>query len=217
MNVVDTTLDSRQNAERPGGNRAETVWMNQPPKRAESGNRHWSQFQHVSAANARGMSMTPPDDDEIGARSPSGWHDDAMGRDAGHDQMQARLLRVFDKERMENFRPGGLVWCGAEYPIRPTSHHSSRVLAFADIALQYEIRAQIYAWRFIELKPRIYSCGGLIRQCVMIGFAAERAGIAKPHVQPCVYDDDPKLSLLAEMYRDVLVLRRELADWEVAT
>ena len=63
MNAVVWTLGMPQydprneNGPRVGSTGAAEI-ETLPPRRAEIGNRCWSQFQHASAANARGMSMT---------------------------------------------------------------------------------------------------------------------------------------------------------------
>lgn len=127
--------------------------------------------------------------------SPSKWHEDARDRDAGHDEMQLAVL--------ERFRASRDCW-----PEMPIIDRRNRVLAFADIAVCQVDDTGRKSWAFIELKPRIHSCGALIRQCKAIEMAAKRAGIGDCRVTACVYDDDPKLELLRSLYDDVLALPR---------
>lgn len=154
-------------------------------------------------------------------RTPSGWHDDTSGRDAGHDEMQLHLLQNLstimptlptdDGERLVAYRLDGVE---AEVP---TITEGGNIVAFSDVVALYKptpghgphsIRVHF------ELKPRIYSVGACIRQAHALTVAVTRLpkGEAQKHRrslrspdqasnQVClaVYDDDPKLGMLRTM------------------
>jgi hypothetical protein len=150
-------------------------------------------------------------DNATNGRSPSGWHDDTTGRDAGHDAMQMSVWRFLNNHRIERTafaNAGQVISCAAEMPI--IEPRSGRILAFADLGVEHRHpETGVGYWRFVEIKPRIYSCGGLIRQCRAIAVAADRAGLGDCRVTALVYKDDPKIEMLREMYPDVLGWRRE--------
>lgn len=151
--------------------------------------------------------------------TPSRWHDDAHGRDAGHDEMQAAVFR-FLRERPR------LINAGAEEE-KPYVRHKIEVeyafeeagvlFGFADICDIYvkdlERSAYTETYYFVyEIKPRITSVGGLIRQCRATFITALRSGgissgwgtpsrrAPRVMVIPVVPRDDPKIELLKEMY-----------------
>ena len=131
--------------------------------------------------------MTRDDDARPTGRTPSGWHDDARKRDAGHDEMQATVLRQWrfrsnplmvtllpDKQRAFYVQ-----YVEAESPLLSIHGH---LAGFADVAIwltsreSEEERAERIArqqgdyqprrlWVFMEVKPRIDSVGAIIRQC----------------------------------------------------
>jgi len=173
--------------------------------------------------------MTRDDDARPTCRTPSGWHDDASSRDAGHDEMQAMILRWWLRERLtirEKWRND---------PVRDFFFHLAevefpflgfrgRITGFADIGLCFRTKetdeeeakrtANPYGdreynarflWVFAELKPRIGSVGAVIRQCRATEVLAKehfREWREPPELRlwPIVYNDDPKADLLEEMF-----------------
>jgi|GEM_PF-2782715 len=155
-------------------------------------------------------------------RTPSGWHDDASDRDAGHDQMQLQMLRYWRSDKLEPIEREifskkytfvrQIVW--AEFPF--TSHASrGRIMGFADIAVRYRAADDSLYWlQFYELKPRIGSVGSLIRQCEAVANLAELAGFKHFEVLPAVYSDDPKAIIFEEMHGRLVFLPRPGAEGE---
>lgn len=166
-------------------------------------------------------------------RTPSGWHDDASRRDAGHDEMQAAQLRFWRSadsvpsiERDVHGSTYGFFFrhVEAEYPFRDS--RSGRLSGFADLVLRFETEEssqrevkrgivtsyEPLVWHaFLELKPRIVSVGAVIRQCKATALLARRnAGLSGVHnfdVWAVVYEGDPKADILCEMYDDGPVIR----------
>jgi hypothetical protein len=150
-------------------------------------------------------------------RPPSRWHDDAAERDAGHDEMQIQALEWLNRPAKpklkveDNGKIFTYVWGRAEFPFIA----AGRLRGFADVAAQFEWtsddgKIDDYYWIFCELKPRIQSCGAVIRQCSATDILAEshfasqiarRGGYYKPGwtVKAVVYEDDPRLELLAKL------------------
>ena len=148
--------------------------------------------------------------------TPSGWHDDARNRDAGHDEMQ---IAVFDYRRalsMEDmlgrpdtpiegysYRRKGIFF---EYPLI----RDEQILAWGDIVEVWEKKISKEPTQIIhkiyEIKPKIYSVGAIVRQCDSLRRTGERCGYydrhsgrrdeLTVHVFPVVMDGDPKLSML---------------------
>jgi len=149
--------------------------------------------------------MTRDDDARPTGRTPSGWHDDARKRDAGHDEMQATVLRQWrfrsnplmvtllpDKQRAFYVQ-----YVEAESPLLSIHGH---LAGFADVAIwltsreSEEERAERIArqqgdyqprrlWVFMEVKPRIDSVGAIIRQCRATKL------LAKAHIRHISRDD----------------------------
>jgi hypothetical protein len=143
--------------------------------------------------------------------TPSGWHDDARNRDAGHDEMQ---IAVFD-HLQDNPVVRGMngyedrIGMYFESPFYVRGH----IVAWGDIVElwekpQYETakKRRYVVW---EIKPKIYSIGAVIRQCRSL---ADVVGASQndrmtrgsshnlfyddPIVLPIVRSGDPKLSML---------------------
>ena len=156
-----------------------------------------------------------PDERPSGSRelTPSGWHDDAYRRDAGHDEMQARCWRLVQEDqtpiqhgRVQYAYYGAFV----EYPFTDRG----RLIGFADVAVVYqseETKSTSYGtfykryYRFYEIKPRIHSVGAVIRQCKATRILASRSGFENFTVAAVIRSGDPKKELLCEM-ADFLVL-----------
>jgi len=65
-------------------------------------------------------------------------------------------------------------------------------------------------WHFYELKPRIVSVGGLIRQLRATMLAAKQAGCRAFGLYAVAYEDDPKLSELRQIEEiPVVTVRRD--------
>ena len=144
--------------------------------------------------------------------TPSQWHDDVRNRDAGHDDMQ---IAVFDYLRDLAISREGYDRQGVWFE-HPFLRHG-QVIAWADIfevwdpkpvhQATYPKPAQKYfAW---EIKPKIYSVGAVVRQCISLEIAAAAAltgrGGTEPDITVCpiVKHDDPKLSALRHVFRAV--------------
>ena len=140
-------------------------------------------------------------DDLYRSRTPSGWHDDAQHRDAGHDEMQAAVWRWLSTQEGE--RDGDLTWVQVEYPFIARERYGTRIVAFGDV-VAYS-RSGVYL--IYEVKPIIHSVGAVIRQLSAIEHAFSRITdrhSGRPY--PCVVRavvpaHDPKLKLLGEMSR----------------
>lgn len=156
--------------------------------------------------------------------TPSGWHEDAGRRDAGHDEMQLRVWRSFNKAhsiKREVGSRGLLTYEKAlvfvEYPFKVVGRG---IAGFADIAVKYEAPGDGHSYYvFCELKPIISSVGALIRQCRATYLLAEASlrDRHSGHALPCdvfafIYEDDPKAALLRELYPEVMALPREGAS-----
>ncbi len=145
--------------------------------------------------------------------TPSRWHDDASDRDAGHDEMQLSVLQYLRSKKPEPLEgeQGAKYerhYVGAEYPFVSRG----QVIAFADICevwrkdrKDYD-RSYKYFYVAYEIKPKIYSVGAVIRQCLALEQAIIRSGTggdpagSRCNVIPVVSRDDPKLGMLAAMY-----------------
>lgn len=133
--------------------------------------------------------------------TPSGWHDDARNRDAGHDEMQ---IAVFDWVK-DHSRAFGHVETEFEMPL----YHRGQIIAWCDIGQRVfregvAFPAHLFIW---EIKPKIYSVGAVVRQCIALQQAAEKACtnearclMAEVKVFPVVMVDDPKLSMLRHVF-----------------
>lgn len=175
-------------------------------------------------------------------RTPSGWHDDAGSRDAGHDDMVADHMRYVNSgklasEGIRNYYSADssrffLHYAEIEFPFIGLN---GRVSGFADMALQFQTKARDedaesrafrpeYLWLFLEFKPRILSVGAIIRQCKATDVLAERhfarshnPNVRQPRIETraVIYGDDPKAELLKEMYDGlVMCLPRPSAEGE---
>lgn len=117
--------------------------------------------------------------------TPSQWHDDGRNRDAGHDEMQ---IAVFDY--LQNKYPLLKDSVGFEVPIIARG----QIIAWADIAMI--LPNFVVLW---EIKPRIYSVGAVVRQCIALAHTA-RCMHQDVRVVPVVQSDDPKLSALQHVF-----------------
>ena len=149
--------------------------------------------------------------------TPSGWHDATNDRDAGHDDMQLAVYqwakshpegRRIDLEKYGIFEH---VSVEVEYPFASRKN----IVAFADVCevwrsveVNYQRFYQYYYVAF-EIKPRIRSVGGLIRQCVALAhhIGNEHHPNQKPPLRvviPAVPHDDAKLATLRKLYDPVM-------------
>ena len=149
--------------------------------------------------------------------TPSAAHASGDGRDAGHDTMQLQVLnwlnhysanQTFKLSNGREYNIGGTL---VEYPLR--EYHYGRAagspLGYADIGQWFyfdpERGGRQLAFRFFELKPKLHSVGGLIRQCRALSCLAERIAVtlgfcAEYEVIPVVPHDDPKFVLLTSLF-----------------
>jgi hypothetical protein len=143
--------------------------------------------------------------------TPSGWHDDAMGRDTGHDEMQIAVWEWLCRNSRGDVT--------LEWPVF-RSRGSPRIVAFADIAEVFRqpaianragSRSARKVVTLFEIKPRVISVGGLLRQCVALVQA-----VAACHTDqrtqlvvrafPVVPASEPKLDLLRQVFDDRLLV-----------
>ena len=152
------------------------------------------------------------------ARTPSGWHDDAKNRDAGHDEMQ---IEVFDylvqsrhyEERRRTGENDALITSGYIGFEEPLLIRGS-IVAWADIYERWLETPGKFKFRqprffLYEIKPVIYSVGAIIRQCVALANIASVAlgdslGMkASVRVFAVVPAQDPKIDMLKHVYPSV--------------
>lgn len=155
--------------------------------------------------------------------TPGGWHDEARKRDAGHDEMQLAVYRFLLTQR----RPYTTDEVGAsvfstvfEFPIGPvgsrvvrdriaterTSYgdedRPAKISAFADIAELYGPPGR-GCWDYAvlyEVKPKIETIGGIVRQCRALRQAFEASfPKAQCAVIVVIPRDDPLLKSLMEI------------------
>lgn len=149
--------------------------------------------------------------------TPSQWHDDARNRDAGHDEMQ---MAVFDflrdqpdvSEReigplQETYVRNGVHF---EYPFM----RDGKILAWGDVVEVWEAKNSSWPedmyFEIYEIKPKIYSVGAVVRQCIALEQAALRCGqfnrstgrrqSVAATVVPVIGVDDPKLHDLQHVH-----------------
>ena len=143
-------------------------------------------------------------------KAPSSWHDDAQGRDAGHDDMQLHILNsiggllptVEHKDHVYTF--------ARAYAEAPCISGGS-IIAFTDVLAKYtrdEPNPQLgpKATRtlthriHLEIKPKIYSAGACVRQAYALEHAIKKARTgdywASDEIVIAVWADDPKLAVL---------------------
>lgn len=148
-------------------------------------------------------------------RSPSSWHDDTMSRDAGHDALQIEVWKTlrnkvprtilfgtnYQNEKVEFIRTS----VHFEYPL----FLDGRIVGWGDVVELYKATVpngsgtvERHYIRVYEIKPKIYSVGGLVRQLtslrILVNKVAESRGMGSGgDVMPVVYEDDPKLDMLS--------------------
>jgi hypothetical protein len=142
--------------------------------------------------------------------TPSQWHDDASGRDAGHDEMQ---IAVFDYLRDTPSGRLPLRECEGCTRVAVRFEHPfvqrGKVIAWGDVVEIWDEEKELYPKRTYvvwEIKPKIYSVGAVVRQCVALKIAAKAATLdrngrqSETLVVPIVRFDDPKISALRHVF-----------------
>ena len=137
--------------------------------------------------------------------TPSGWHDDARNRDAGHDEMQ---IAVFDYLKEKASTGGSERSYRSEVGFEVPFMRGGQIVAWGDI-VEFHYRAgedNYYRMIIFEIKPKIYSIGAVMRQCVALETTANsiyRTMYPRPTVlsYPVVWCHDPKLASLAHVWR----------------
>jgi len=128
--------------------------------------------------------------------TPSGWHDAARRRDAGHDAMQHLVWRVL-QDGVGDVTDGYVLRdVVAEFPIY-VSGGPKRILAFADIARIWYHENGNCRLDLFEIKPRIDTIGGILRQCETL--QAMTRGTPRVTQIICVWKSDPKLAMLQDL------------------
>lgn len=133
--------------------------------------------------------------------TPSQAHDGAYQRDAGHDAMQVAVFRHLHGAADPNFYSSEERFyrrlIQAEMPLIL----NERIIGWADIAECYVgEKSRKKFWRIFELKPKVTSTGGLVRQIRTLRHIAPRAlmewGDTSPvtcYVEAVVPFDDPAI------------------------
>jgi hypothetical protein len=181
--TVAENLSTGQNAERPGGNRGALRLINCRDEAAENGEPSLAPFSaHLLGRSKRGVLMSP-NDNPIGSRSPSGWHDHTISRDAGHDAMQVAVFEYLLAEKPRPWRFSDhknefiLENIYFEYPFIKNGH----VIAWGDIVrvwIEQDGKNDLYTKLFyevFEIKPVVHSVGAIVRQCIALHLAAREA------------------------------------------
>jgi hypothetical protein len=170
---------------------------------------------HIAPGWSTGVVPMSQDDNGFRWRSPSGWHDNAMRRDAGHDAMQLAVLdylqdldflqNQYDLSRESRFHYTRSTQM--EYPLVVRG----KPVAFADIITIHNKYADnklvLSSYEIYEIKPIIHSIGAIIRQCTALELVGEqtladpcsREG-ARVAVNLVVKSTDPKLAALRQVY-----------------
>lgn len=112
--------------------------------------------------------------------TPSAWHNDAMSRDAGHDEMQFAFWQSLIEDGQNTIRvlrnkpdkDGNTSDEYARYNIQFEFEfiHRGKLLGFGDVVEQFWRKGDstsslpILYWRIYEIKPKVHSVGGVVRQ-----------------------------------------------------
>jgi hypothetical protein len=153
--------------------------------------------------------------------TPSGWHDDARGRDAGHDEMQVAVFQWFRSRKADPI-PSPLSR-DRSVPAASLDHrqvifelplfaerrggYKPTIIAFADVAELWSFGGKYASSTIVagllEIKPRIDSVGALVRQCKAVerAFRMNVTPEVVCHVLPVVPYNEPKISLLRQVIR----------------
>jgi hypothetical protein len=147
--------------------------------------------------------------------TPSAWGDAAQDRDAGHDAFQADVYRYWINNigneaavLTRHIRDQEFTFVVDKVRIEFPFTENGRLIGFADVAVQL-LSSHVPWWLYFEIKPRIGSVGALIRQCRATEVLVRRSGNNGAgwrenfQVLATVYQDDPKLALLQELYGEV--------------
>jgi hypothetical protein len=135
--------------------------------------------------------------------TPSGWHDDARNRDAGHDEMQLAVRNYLLGEKRSDCNGVARTHVLFEYPFI----RRGQIIAWGDVVELWQDEKGTRACAVWEIKPKIYSIGAVIRQCVALNIAVRDALTdrhsgrceARVVVHPVVKSGDPKLSMLRDV------------------
>lgn len=112
-------------------------------------------------------------------KSPSGWHDDAYQRDAGHDAMQMDVFErikashTTDRWLWHSFYedpPADLAPTDVQVELPIIQRRTEQIIAFVDVAEFYNTKDLI----LYEIKPKIHSVGGCVRQATALYHAARQ-------------------------------------------
>jgi len=147
--------------------------------------------------------------------TPSGWDSDTRYRDAGHDEMQIRVYRDWVGGIAEKYEITREERKYVAYSVQaeiPLVIEKNKLLGFADIGVRFQAEDGRGWWQFYELKPRIGSIGGVMRQCEATDFLLRRIGCKNYEVIALVYADDPKAILLEELFPRTVLLKRKDAS-----
>lgn len=128
--------------------------------------------------------------------TPSGWHDDACRRDGGHDEMQMAVWLELQRQAKPDPTDELTRSVAVEFPM---VRRGSGIVAFADIALLWlNTEDDIKRAVLYELKPKIHSVFGILRQamCLEKAFAFAYPGTACL-VEAIIPLKDPKLPALS--------------------
>lgn len=151
--------------------------------------------------------------------TPSGWHDDARHRDAGHDDVHVGVWRhLRDRENASYQWKSPKTGNRIAYPrvsieFEKAFGEHDRIFCFADISEHYRCADGVLIIAY-EIKPRIESVGALVRQCAALRLSIEASYRresaswgAGPDVlvRPVVPFGDPKIAMLREVMGSVVL------------
>lgn len=149
--------------------------------------------------------------------TPSGWHNDTMARDAGHDDMQFRFWKDLKENGPPKLTVSGDVFDRYAVSFEYAFEVDGAIIGFGDIVEwfsrdrvapsgQPEKQRVVRIW---EIKPKIHSLGGIVRQVEAIECLAKKWSknwgrhasdkIVRVDVWTVVPQGDPKVSMLMEV------------------
>jgi hypothetical protein len=145
--------------------------------------------------------------------TPSGWHDDAMHRDAGHDAMQHELWKWLKLTPQWKYLPANVdpetVRKSVEFEMpfhsNADRYYPSAVIAFADVGEVWECNGCTRWLTLYEVKPKIGSVGAVVRQCEALRNTLGNY-TKNFRVIAVVPHDDPKLAMLSDVMGEDHVL-----------
>ena len=128
--------------------------------------------------------------------TPSGFHDQAYRRDAGHDAMQQAFLDWLRTRPIANLPPRAAVHrhVEGEYPL----WRNGQIVAYADAAEVLTVNLTVTLSLF-EINPRIHTVFGVVRQAKALEALARSVKADFRYCHIVVKAEDP---LLADLRKE---------------